>query len=931
MLEEIPNFKHKAIKKDTPRQFALQGQLANQNRNEQRVKQSKQIYQAETQTTPPVVPAQRQRSTSPISHAFWQRHPQRQTQSQAWAESGAYPAIVRLSTPDPRIRPLVEAPMLPTTGGNNLVGYHNAPANFSTGGNNQMVYQNGPINLPVPLQSVPPAPPVPPDPPDPPASPNLSRVRGSSFKHRRRVPVFTQMAATECGAACLAMLLTYYGYQTSVSEVSTVCGVGRDGLTAKNVLKAARRYGLKASAAAFDDTDNMTQLPLPVIVHWQFNHFIIVERWSSKRVYVVDPAVGRRTLAREEFDQGFTGVALLFQPGPEFTQRRVAPRIALLRAYVQDTIRMAPSSIAQVLISSFVLLLLGLVMPVTTVLVVNDIVPQSLNNLLLVFGLGMGCILIAQTVLNYMRSIVLTKLQARIDTNLMVGFFDHLLSLPIRYFQMRSSGDILNRLNSNTAIRDTVNSQFISSILDTVSVIVYLAILIWLSPIFALVSLLFEVAQVIIMLCSNWAILALLKHSLEAEGKSQGYLTEMLMNLATVKAAGAESHVRSHWLRLFFAEMSVAVRRDYLFSFVDALQSIIRSLAPMVLLLIGAQQVIAGSLSLGTMLALLSLATSLLMPLESLVNTGQQIQLTYAHLERITDVMKAEPEQHNQQLSPPPRLTGHIQLLNVGFQYDTNSPPILHDINLTIYPGQKVALVGRSGSGKSTLGKLLLGLYTPTQGEILYDTIPLRFMNYQAVRAQFGVVTQDIGLFNGSVRENIVFNIPGIDLQEVMNAAHLAAIHEDVMRMPMEYETIVSEGGNALSGGQRQRLALARALVRKPSILLLDEATSSLDVATERIVEQNLRSLPCTQILIAHRLSTIRNADLILALDEGTIVECGTHEELLLRNGFYAHLIADQIASGDIQQTSMSIQVPAISTPVKQSLQFLQQPGHRNR
>jgi ABC-type bacteriocin/lantibiotic exporter with double-glycine peptidase domain len=266
--------------------------------------------------------------------------------------------------------------------------------------------------------------------------------------------------------------------------------------------------------------------------------------------------------------------------------------------------------------------------------------------------------------------------------------------------------------------------------------------------------------------------------------------------------------------------------------------------------------------------------------------------------------MKAEPEQKPQEYmsTPTPRLTGHIHLANVGFQYDKNAKHVLHNINLTIKPGQKVAIVGRSGSGKSTLGKLLLGLYLPTEGEIYYDNIPLRSMNLSEVRSQLGVVMQDIGLFNGSIRENIAFNTPGIDLTAVVWAAQAAAIHDDIMKMPMDYETIVSEGGGGISGGQRQRLALARALVRNPAILLLDEATSSLDVTTERVVERNLNSLSCTQIIIAHRLSTIRNADVILAVDQGTIVEQGTHDELLKHNGFYARLIADQIALGAIQE-----------------------------
>jgi ABC-type bacteriocin/lantibiotic exporter with double-glycine peptidase domain len=269
-------------------------------------------------------------------------------------------------------------------------------------------------------------------------------------------------------------------------------------------------------------------------------------------------------------------------------------------------------------------------------------------------------------------------------------------------------------------------------------------------------------------------------------------------------------------------------------------------------------------------------------------------------MERLADVIEAEPEQDIQSVVQPPKLTGRVQLEHVSFQYDAQSSPVLRDITVDIKPRQKVAIVGRTGSGKSTLGALLLGLYTPTMGDILYDTIALRTLNYQAVRTQFGVVMQEANVFSGSIRENITLNDPGMDMEQVIKAAQLAAFHDDIMGMPMQYETMVSEGGNALSGGQRQRLAIARALAKSPVILLLDEATSSLDVVTEQVVEQNINQLACTQIVIAHRLSTIRNADLILVLHEGQIIESGKHQELLESSGYYAHLIQSQLASGEI-------------------------------
>jgi ABC-type bacteriocin/lantibiotic exporter with double-glycine peptidase domain len=301
------------------------------------------------------------------------------------------------------------------------------------------------------------------------------------------------------------------------------------------------------------------------------------------------------------------------------------------------------------------------------------------------------------------------------------------------------------------------------------------------------------------------------------------------------------------------------------------------------------------------MLALNTLAASFLTPLSSLAASGQKIQTAQAHFDRIADVVGTEPEQDTQQVQMPPKLKGYIELENVSFQYDPHTPPVLKDISVKIRPGQKVALVGRTGSGKSTLGKLLIGLITPTQGSVLYDGIPLQKLNYQEVRKQFGVVLQESFLFSGSIRENIAFNNPEIDMNHIVRAAQEADIHEDIEKLPMKYETLVSEGGSVFSGGQRQRLALARALANRPAILLLDEATSALDVATERIVEQNLNKLSCTQIVIAHRLSTIRHADLILVLHEGRIVEQGTHEFLLRRNRFYAQLIKTQVENGEIE------------------------------
>jgi ABC-type bacteriocin/lantibiotic exporter with double-glycine peptidase domain len=691
------------------------------------------------------------------------------------------------------------------------------------------------------------------------------------------------------------MILGFHGRKTRLSECRERCGIGRDGATALSITKAARSYGLRVRAVSLELRD-FAQLPLPAIVHWNFNHFVIVERWSPKSVTIVDPAIGRRRLSAEEFGARFTGVALTFEPGVQFEHRRSAAGTTW-KSYLPLMLQTPGASltIGQVIGASVLLQIMGLALPVFTKVLVDSILPSRLDSLLTMLGLGAVVLVLGQTLVSYLRSSLLIYLQARMDSRMMLSFFEHMLTLPFSFFQQRTSGDLLMRLASNTMIREMLTSQTISAILDGTLTVVYLAILLLVSPLFGLIVMAIGAVQVALLVATTSRVHGLMQRELVAQAESQSYLVQALTGIATLKANGGEGRSLDFWSNLFFNYQRVSLQRGYLASLVETTLIGLRTLSPLLLLWYGASRVIGGTMSLGTVLALSALAGGFLSSLAMLVSNGQRFQLVKAHLDRIADVLEAEPEQDIHAVQSPPRLEGALEIRNVGFQYDPNAPLVLRDVSLRVEPGQKIALVGRTGSGKSTLIKLLLGLYKPTCGEILYDGLPLEGLNYREVRSQMGVVLQESYLFSGSIRENILFNEPTLPLERATEAAAQAVIHDEIMRMPMGYETLVAEGGSGLSGGQRQRLSIARALAHKPALLLLDEATSHLDAVTEQLIEASLGGLSCTRVVVAHRLSTVRDASLIVVLDKGRIVEQGSHEKLVARRGYYASLIRGQI------------------------------------
>jgi ABC-type bacteriocin/lantibiotic exporter with double-glycine peptidase domain len=539
--------------------------------------------------------------------------------------------------------------------------------------------------------------------------------------------------------------------------------------------------------------------------------------------------------------------------------------------------------------------LFALAAPLLTAVVVDRVVPADDAQLLLVVGIvGLamaGYYFLAALI----RAHVLLELRTRLDAQLALGFISHLVSLPYGFFLKRSAGDLMLRLRSNSVVREFLTTGAISGILDGGMACVYLVILAFLNWQLALLVFALGLLQVVVLAVSAARTRQLMAESLEAESRSGSYVYQLLAGIEALKAAGAEQRGVERWSNLFAAEINASLARGRLSATVDAEMSGLRMASPLAVLTFGTVQVLAGNLSLGTMLALSVLAVGFLEPLAQLVATGTQLQLLSSYMARINDVLDTPREQHGVSVTAANTLTGHIEARSISFRYSPLAALVVNNVSLTIVAGQRVAIVGRSGSGKSTLAHLLLGLYVPDSGQILYDGSDLNGLEAHSVRQQIGIVTQSAYLFGSTVRENIALVDPALRLEDIQRAARLACIDDDILCMPMGYETVLADGGASLSGGQRQRVAIARALVQLPRIVLLDEATSALDAITESQVYRNLGGLKnCTIIVIAHRLNTIVDADLILVMDGGRLVETGRHADLMARRGVYHMLVQDQ-------------------------------------
>jgi ABC-type bacteriocin/lantibiotic exporter with double-glycine peptidase domain len=716
--------------------------------------------------------------------------------------------------------------------------------------------------------------------------PALKRI-GFSRK-QRDVPFTQQLEWTDCGAASLCMVMAFHGKEVKLAEVREAMGIGRDGVSAKSILDTAEKYGL-AGRGIKVDISQVKLLKQATILHWEFNHFVVFERVVKGGVRIVDPATGPRDVPMDQFAKQFTGVAIELTSTARFQKQKYEK--GRLKRYV-DELLSEKGLFTRVIVISLFLRVVALAMPLVTGMIIDKVVPRSDYSLLYVCLATIAGMTIFNIISEVVRSFVMLHLRIALDTRMTLGFLDHMVSLPFSFFQRRSTGDLMMRVDSNGTVREIVTSKSMSAVLDGLFVLLYAGVIFYVNPLLGIITILMSGVEALVFLCARPTYQRLLAASLDKQAKAHSYMVQLLGGIETLKCAGAERLGLEKWSNLYTDQVNVSMQQARASAYVDAIRGAVASLGPMLILTIGATSVMSGKMTIGMMLAMNSLATSLFGPLSALVSSALELQLVKSHMDRIDDVLQTPVEQDRDKAAIPPRLRGHVTVKNLTFKYGEQAPIVVQNVSLEIPPGASVALVGPSGSGKSTLLNLLSGLYKPISGDVLYDNKPLHDMDLRGVRQQIGIVPQHPFIFGGTMRENISLASPGATLDRIQHSAKVACLHDDIAEMPMNYDTVISDGGGSLSGGQRQRVAIARAVLRNPTLMLLDEATSALDNSTEKKVIAGLETLRCTRITVAHRLSTVRNCDLIVVMEKGKVVEQGNHEQLVANGGLYAQLLA---------------------------------------
>jgi NHLM bacteriocin system ABC transporter peptidase/ATP-binding protein len=712
-------------------------------------------------------------------------------------------------------------------------------------------------------------------------------------KKRISTPTVLQMEAVECGAAALSIILCYYGRYVPLEELRVKCGVSRDGSKASNVLKAARAYGLEAEGFKSSIQD-LEKVDFPVILYWNFNHFLVLEGAEKGRFYLNDPASGPRSVSSEEFDKAFTGVVLTFKPGPQFEPGGSKPSLFYS---LKSRLEGEGTALSYLVLTGVALLVMGLITPTFTRVFVDDYLMKKMDSWLYPLLIGMGVTALFTASLTGLQQLCLLRLETKLAVCGSGKFLNHVLQLPVQYYSQRYSGDIASRVAINDRVAQLLSGRLAQSCLHMMMIVFYAAMMFYYSPVLTVVGL---IGAGLNLAALQWVsrIRTDQNRRLQQEiGKMAGASINGLRMIESIKSSGAESDFFSRWAghqaKVVDAEQKLGLYGQVLSVF----PGLISGISTAFVLGIGGWEVMSGSLTIGTLVAFQGLLGSFLGPVTSMVKLGGVLQKVEGDMTRLDDVLAnpVDPETRRVVENSEIRtLSGELEIRDVSFGYNPLEPPLLDNLSLKINPGERVALVGHSGSGRSSVARLVCGLYAPWSGEISFDgqardDVPRTILNDWTA-----AVDQEIYLFEGTVMDNLTLWDRSIPAEHVIQAAKDACIHDRITSRPGGYQSRVEEGGANFSGGERQRLELARALAGNPNLLILDEATSALDPLTEMEVDQNIKRRGCSCLLIAHRLSTIRDCDEILVMDAGKVVARGTHDELVKKDGIYRELMASQ-------------------------------------
>ena len=712
-------------------------------------------------------------------------------------------------------------------------------------------------------------------------------------RSRRKTPSILQIEAVECGAASLGMILGHYGRWVTLEELRHECGISRDGSKASNIVKAARHYGLEARGR-MSPLDDMLKLPVPSVIMWNNNHFVVFEGTSGNTFYINDPASGPRKMGREEFKKSYSRIVLVFKRTKEF--RRGGRRPSLFPA-LSRRLKGSWSGIGLVFLVSLLMVVPGIAMAGLLKAFIDEVLIKSETGWLFPLAIGLTLAALLNGLLSYLQQRWLQRVELKLIIAMTAQLFWHILKLPPLFFTQRYTGDIIARLRSAQEIARLLSGRLSTSFVDIVLVVLYGAAMFMLNAQLAILLFVLTAVNAVVVIMANRVRADLNGQQTRVNARLISAGMGGLQAIETIKATGTEHDFFSRWSGHHANLINTRQRLGFLNSAIDAVPGVVSQLMSAALLGFGGWLVIQGDMTIGDIVGFQILLARFTTPGQSIVTLSAELQVVGANMNMVDDALeyKADPvfERSKAPVKSSGRLRGAIEIEDVSFAYGPLDPPVIKNVSLSVQPGMRVAFVGPSGSGKSTLTRLLLGLYQPSSGNILFDGYPREDIAREVLNDSITNVDQDIMLFEGTIRDNLTLWDETIPDNVIRQAAMDADIHDVIAARPGGYNSAVEEGGTNFSGGQRQRLEIARALVRDPAVLFLDEATAALDTVTEKTIDDNLRRRGCTCVIVAHRLSTIRDADMIVVLAQGEVVESGTYEELIDMDGTFAQLVKD--------------------------------------